>query len=185
MDNFSITQFGKPLKESLYTIDKENKIFYSKEYNLELDFKNSYGWTFTIDGGGTLITGGSCTIKTRGDYTFDTGNHCTFNTGADCTFKTEEYCTFNTGNRCTFDTGLDCTFYSGNDCTFNTGTGCTFKIDWDCTFTTGESCVFSLNDFHTHNFKSYDEHSIILDRIDKKRYILTKEFIAWQKIKNG
>lgn len=36
--NYSVTQNGKPLDPSLYTIDEEN--------NLVLDFSNANGWTF-------------------------------------------------------------------------------------------------------------------------------------------
>ena len=44
--NYSITQERAPLRESLYTIDKENKVFISTEDNLVLDFSGLGGWTF-------------------------------------------------------------------------------------------------------------------------------------------
>ena len=86
MDDFSITQNGKFFDKSLYTIDIDNKVFTSKEDDLELDFTGLYGWTFKVVD--------SCTFKA--------GDCCTFNTGCGCTFRTGNFCTFNTASNCTF-----------------------------------------------------------------------------------
>ena len=96
MDNFSITRNGKPLDESLYSIDLETKVFSSKEHHIVLDFLDCNGWKFT------------------------TGSCCTFNTGDYCTFTTSWGCTFSTGWNCTFDTDESCTFmlYYINTCKF-------------------------------------------------------------------
>ena len=148
MDNFSITQNGKPLDKSLYTIDLDNKVFFSKENELVLDFNscNDYGWTF----------------------------------------KTGYGCTFKTGSNCTFTTKGDCTFQTFDNCTFKTGVTCTFRTYDNCTFTTGGLCTFSVYNINTCKFKSYDRiSSIILDRSVNKHYLLTKEFIDLQKIKNN
>lgn len=100
MDNFSITREGKPLAESLYTIDLDARTFSTKEDNVVLNFPN--GWTFN--------TGNFCTFKT--------GNSCTFKTFSSCTFKTTAICKFDTKDRCTFKTGYGCTFKTGECCTF-------------------------------------------------------------------
>ena len=94
--NYSITQNGKPLDKSKYTIDEKTKTFSSNEDDLVLDFHGLEGWTFN--------TGSDCTFKT-GDYcTFNVNYNCTFNTGSDCTFGTGSNCTFKTGGDCSFDT---------------------------------------------------------------------------------
>ena len=176
MDNFSITKQGKPLSKDKYTIDYEKKVFTSKEDNL--DFRGCSGWTFTTGGHCTFKVAGNCTFTTGGNCTFDTGNSCTFATGVGCTFNTYDGCTFYTSGSCIFKTGDGCIFRTTYDnCTFLTGNGCTFK--------TGNYCTFSLWDINTCKFKSYDGYSIILDRLDKKHYLLTKEFLALQKVKNG
>ncbi len=161
MDNFSITQNGKPLNRSEYIIDIGTKIFSSSVDNLVLDFFNCSGWTFT------------------------TGSDCTFNTGGECTFKTGSYCTLNTSSYCTFRTGDRCIFSTDWDCTFNTGGECTFKTGSSCTFETGSSCIFMLWGINSHKFKSYDGMSTILDLDDKKHYVLTKELIDILKVTNG
>jgi len=169
MDNFSITQDGKALKKSLYTIDLDTKTFSSKEYDLVLEFSTCDRWTFK--------TGGSCTFKTGWYCTFKTGKHCTFDTASGCTFHTGEWCTFHTGEWCTFDTGRHCTFTTGAYCTFNTSHYCTFD--------TGKSCTLALYNINTCKFKKYDGISIILDRKDNKHYLLNEEFIILQKVLNG
>ena len=161
MNNLRITQNGKPLDESLYTIDMENMVFSSGEDNLVLDFTGLDGWTF----------------KTGNDCIFTTSYGCTFDTGSDCTFKTGSHCTFNTGSDCTFKTSYNCTFKTSYNCTFKTGD--------DCTFDTGECCIFSLYNIDTCKFKIGDGYSTILDRTDKKHYLLTKEFVKLQKVVNG
>ncbi len=161
MDEFSITQYGKPLKKSLYTIDKKTKVFSSRVSDLVLDFATLPGWTFA--------TGAQCTFKT--------GDHCTFKAGDGCIFKTEGWCTFYTEAFCIFDTE--------DNCTFKTEDSCTFHVGLTCTFDTSEWCTFSLCKVDTCKFKSYDDNSIILDRKDKKHYLLTKEFVQLQKVKNG
>ncbi len=153
MDDFSITQNGKPLDKSKYTIDLVNEVFASRAVNLELDFTGCHGWTFK------------------------TGENCTFKTGVSCTFRT--------GNECTFKTGYDCIFYTGHQCTFDTGNRCTFKPGIGCTFDTGGVCIFLLWDINSYKFKSYDDMSTILDRLNKRRYVLNKEYIQFQKVRNG
>jgi len=157
---YSITQNGKPLDKSKYTIDTKNKTFSTKEDNLVLDFSNEYEWSFNTCSGCTFNTCSDCTFKT-GDYctfrtgsgcTFKTGRSCTFNTyynctfktGSDCTFKTEDNCTFKTGSDCTFKTEDNCTFNTGRNCTFNTGYGCTFNTGYGCTFKTDSECTFNI-----------------------------------------
>ena len=112
-------------------------------------------------------------ILSEGKLSYDDvskmSNGSTFDTGNDCSFNTGHYCTFNTGCDCTFTTGCDCIFSTSQDCTFNTGNECTFL-------------VWRIN---TCKFKSHDYISIILDRHDKKHYILTKQLIDILKITNG
>ncbi len=112
MDDFSITCHGKPLDESTYSIDLENKVFNTDSSNLVLDFSGLGGWTFN--------TGSNCTFRTGHNCTFKTGSACTFRTGWDCTFDTYGGCTFRTGNNCTFNTGYNCAFsvFHINSCTF-------------------------------------------------------------------
>jgi len=161
MDDFSITQFGKTLNQSEYTIDLKNKTFATEEDDLVLDFNGCFGWTFK------------------------TGSHCTFKTDSASTFTTGDYCIFNTyGANCTFKTGLRCTFTTGNDCTFNTGDHCTFDTKWDCTFTTGVCCTFSVYFISRQTFKS-GSSGVIIDRNDHKHYLLNEEFIQLQKVING
>lgn len=114
---YSITQFGKSLDPSLYSIDMKNKTFSSNENNLVLDFSNAEGWTFT------------------------TGDHYAFKTGGHCTFRTGNYCTFYTNSDCHFITGFSCMFKADINCIFETGDHCTFTILGNCTFKTGENCV--------------------------------------------
>jgi len=116
-----VTQNGKKLDPSLYTWDKDKKIFESSENNLVID----------------------CPFD---DCTFKTGSFCIFKTGYCCTFKTGSYCTFDTESDCTFETGFDCTFKTGFSCTFKTGFSCTFKTGSDCTFTSDENCVVIRRD---------------------------------------
>lgn len=160
MDKFSITQHGTQLDKSLYYINVKDKIFASKSCDLVLDFTYLNDWTFT------------------------TGDWCIFKTGMYCTFKTGYCCIFNTGSHCTFNTYDNCTFKTGNSCTFKTFEGCTFKTGTNCTFKTGCSCTFSLYEINTCKFKLYDGNSTILDRADKKHYLLTKEFVQLRKIQN-
>ena len=154
MDNFSITQFGKPLDESLYTIDIENKLFSTAEDSLILNFEDLHHWVFISSGDCIFKTGNGCVFKIN-------GGHCTFKTGWECTFDTDWHCTF--------DTGENCIFHTSNSCTFDT-----------CS-----SCIFSIDDIESCKFKSYDGVSIVLDRDDNKRYVLTKEFAQLRKIANG
>ena len=158
--DFAIMQGDKPLKESLYTIDIENKIFSSYENYLTFLFGCIDGWTFN--------TGSMCT--------FDTGYECTFNTGYNCTFHTGSNCTFKTGECCTFRTASNCTFRTANYCMFKTGSNCTFK--------TGAYCTFLLCNINTCKFKKWDDISIILDYKDNNRYILNKELIKILKVSN-
>jgi len=182
MDDFSITQYGKPLDKSIYTIDLEKKFFSSKAINLVLDFSDLEGWTF--------YTGNSCTFKAHSKCVFKTGNSCTFKAHSKCVFKTGENCTFHTGSGCTFDTADACMFKTYYECTFDTGDFCNFNIAWACTFDVGDVCTLSLYDINSHKFKigeGYEvyEHGIIVDRKDKKHYVLTKELIKMLQIKNG
>lgn len=82
--NYSITQNGKPLAKSKYTIDEEAKTFSTTEDDLVLDFSDLDAWVFK------------------------TGSWCTFKTGSECTFDTRWYCTFDTRWGCTFDTWEGC-----------------------------------------------------------------------------
>ena len=109
MDDFIITQNGKPLLESLYTINIKNKVFSSVENDLVLDFADRENWMF----------------KTGSDCTFRTGNWCTFTTHNGCTFDTRYNCTFRVGSHCTFDTGECCMFslWNINSCTFKSYNG--------------------------------------------------------------
>ena len=167
--NYSITQEGKTLDESKYTIDLDNKVFSSKENALVLDFSNCYGWCF------------------------NTGNHCTFNTDGNCIFNTEYNCTFNTDGNCIFNTGSNCTFNTGNHCTFNTGNKCTFKTDWKCTFNTGNNCIFEcgecctymIRDINSQKFQKTDGISIILDTVNNARYVLDENLLGVIRISNG
>lgn len=91
--NYSITQYGKELDKSLYTIDEINEVFSSKENDLVLNFPGQYDWNF----------------KTGSNCVFTTGAYCTFETGSSCKFKTDSNCLFNTGSDCKFKTGYNCT----------------------------------------------------------------------------
>ena len=194
MDVFSITQNGKPLDESWYTIDYKNKVISIKEHSLVLDFNCCNDWVFETGSKCTFKTGHGCTFKTGWNCTFNTmdecifitGQTCTFNTGHGCTFNTQNDCTFNTGDYCTFETGSYGTFRTGYSCTFKTSYHCMFNTHSYCTFDTGNGCTFSLWDINSCMFK-FDNYgnSIILDRKDNEAYKLTKEFVALQKIKNG
>ena len=177
MDDFSITQNGKPLYKSQYIIDLKNKVFLSTQYSLVLDFGQLSDWKFKVSSGCTFKTGNDCTFDTGGGCTFKTGCGCTFTTKGDCMFRTGAECTFITSFGCIFKTGMQCTFTTTNNCTFNTANHCTFKTDYGCTFV--------LWDINTCKFEKYDGYSIILDRKDTEAYKLTKEFIALQKIKNN
>ena len=68
--------------------------------------------------------------------------------------------------------------------TFKTGGNCTFKTGGNCTFTTGKLCTLLLWDINTCKFKT-PSHSIILDRNNRKHYILTKDLIQLLKVTNG
>ena len=161
MDDYSITIYGKTLDKSNYTIDLDNKTFSTEEGNLVLDFKGLPEWTFK------------------------TGRNCTFYCSYNCTFNTAYGCTFNTLHTCKFKTGSYCIFKTSSSCTFNTGNECTFNTSTNCTFDTGELCTFLLWHINTCKFKSHDDISIILDRNDRKHYILTKELIDILKVTNG
>ncbi len=161
MGEFSITCRGKTLCESKYNINIEQKIFYTKESNLVLDFYDLHGWTF------------------------HTGGYCTFSTGTNCTFITKWYCTFSTGTNCDFTTQWYCTFSTGSFCNFKTDYHCTFNTGSGCTFNTGDSCTLLLYNVNGCTFKSYGNGCIILDRHDSKHYVLTKELIKMLKISNG
>lgn len=161
MGKFSITCRGKTLCKSKYTIDIEKKTFYTMESHLVLDFFDLRGWTFC------------------------TGGYCTFNTGCSCVFMTTWYCTFNTGASCAFVSKWNCTFNTSRNCSFKTDYECTFNTGSGCTFKTGECCTLLLFDINSCRFQSYDNDCIILDRSDKKHYLLTKGFIDMLKISKG
>jgi len=140
MNNYSISQYGKPLDKSKYTIDEYTKTFSSDENDLVLDFHNLDNCTFK--------TGSCCTFKAGSCCTFKAGSYCTFKAGSYCTFNTGSNCTFDTGSDCTFDTWSYCTFKAGSDCTFKTWSNCTFKTGNDCTFKTGNDCVVVRRDIY-------------------------------------
>ena len=193
MGNFSITQYGNPLDKSKYTIDLDTKVFSSNQHNLVLDFNYLTVWTFKTGShcifntgmNSSFNTGDSCIFNTGMNCSFNTGDSCTFKTYSDCTFITGDNCTFNTGMNCTFNTGDSCIFNTGHNCTFNTGRQCTFTTASDCTFNTGKLCTFLIYHINTCKFKSYEDISTILDCIDNKHYLLTKELIKMLKVKNG
>lgn len=114
--DFSITKFGKKVKKSLYTWDKNTKTLTTDENGLVLYFSGINRVTF----------------KTGFNCTFNTGHNCVFNTGHGCTFNTGYGCTFNTGSGCTFDTVYDCIFNTNHSCIFKTGSGCTFDTTREC-----------------------------------------------------
>ncbi len=177
MDDFSITQYGKPLDKDSYSIDLETKIFHSEESNLTLDFHRLDDWNFK--------TGNQCIFETGEDCTFETGINCTFKTENNCTFETSSSCTFNTLSNCIFNTSHNCTFNTGSECTFNTGVYCTFKTGAYCTFNTGSECTFLLWEINTCKFLTFDGKSIILDRAGGKRYVLSEDFKKLLKVMNG
>ena len=182
MDEFKIMQFGKPLDKSNYTIDLQKNEFYSGAIHLVLDFTDLKDWSF--------ITSNSCMFKTGANCTFKTGQHCTFMTGHDCIFDTGDICMFNSTSGCTFESGDACMFHTYYQCTFDTGDFCNFNTGWDCKFDVGDVCTFSLYDINSCKFKIGDgyevyEHGIIVDRKDKKHYVLTKELIKMLQVKNG
>jgi len=161
MDNFSITQYGRPLSKDKYSIDRGELTFSSIEEDLVLDFTGLSHWTFTT-------------------YSF-----CTFITGDNCTFNTETNGTFKTGSNCTFNTEGVCIFITSNDCTFTTGGMCIFLTGDSCIFDTNGLCTFNIYDINSCKFKSFDGHSTILDRNDKKRYVLNDELKKMLKVMNG
>lgn len=142
MDNFSITQYGKPLDKSKYTIDIENKVFSTEEVCLVFNLNSlKSGWTF------------------------NTGNGCIFNTGTHCTFNTGKFCMFKTANDCIFNVGdMSCICCDFN-CTFTTGIGCIFSVYsiTSCKFTTYDNISTILDRL---DYKRYllDEvlHNLIL-----------------------
>ena len=162
---YSITQNGKPLDKSKYTIDTKNKTFSTEEKDLVLDFSNKKGWSF--------ITGSYCTFKT--DY------YCTFKTGYGCTFKTG-YC-------CTFKTDSDCTFKTGGDCAFNTGSHCTFNIfhSFKSIETKGNSTILIrdkkiLDTMEDEVIIYFDENNSKLlyteNKVSKEIYLTVKELVS-------
>ena len=168
--NYSITQNGKPLDKSKYTIDEKSKTFSSNENNLVLDFNSLNNWTFK--------TGGCCTFKTDDNCTFNTGYSCTFNTGNDCTF--------NTGYNCTFNTGYSCTFNTGYNCTFNTGYSCTFNIydNFKSIQTKGNSNILitdkKIHDYLEDEVIVYFEDNKLLyteNKLSREKYKMVKELV--------
>lgn len=153
-----ILKDGKPLDDTLYSIDFKTKVFSSRESNLVLDFSTLPGWTFRVSSGCKFITSFNCVFKT--------GKNCTFTTSFNCIFKTGTYCTFNTGGGCTFRTG--------SNCTFNTGRSRSMK-----------GSVFLVWDINSQHFKYSNDNSIILDSCDGKHYLLTEELIKMFKVTNG
>ena len=95
----------------------------------------------------------------------------------DATFKCKDDCYFNTGCFCTFMAHYNCTFTTGKFCTFNVAENCTFNIT--------HSCTFHVADVLTHTFVCSDGHSIILDSMGNKKYVLTGEFLRLMKVLKG
>ncbi len=193
MVNYSITYKGLALNRNKYKINFNSKTLSCEISDLVIDFSPHNGWTFNIESDCTIKTGHSCTFNTRSNCTFDTGHECTFNTGWNCNFKTGERCNFHAGRHCIFKTGWNCIFGTRDYCTFNTGAyctfdtngNCTFKTGIYCTFNTGECCCFLIHNFNTQKFKTYDDISVIVDMVDDKRYLLTKDLIKLTKIIYG
>lgn len=139
--NFSITKFGKKLKKSLYTWDKNTKTLKTEESRLVLDFSNISDVTFE--------TGSMCVFYTEHRCTFNTGSNCLFKTGYDCSFRTNSDCVFSTSFGCVFTTGHRCTFNVGQSASFDTGSNCVFKVAGiNCTFNTREKCIIIRRDIH-------------------------------------
>jgi len=114
---YKITKNGVALDPELYTIDKVNKTFTSKENNLVLDFTGKSNWIFRI--------GDHCTIDTYSDCTITVGDHCNIDA--------ESNCNITTGNRCNIDTCSDCNIATGDQAVVVT---C-----GDSTITSGKNCV--------------------------------------------
>ena len=192
MANYSITKFGEALDKSKYKINFTSKIFNCKIKDLVIDFSQHNNWTFHLASGCIIKTDAGCTFTTSGQCTFNTGSYCTFDTGWNCTFKTGGRCTFKAGRRCIFRTGGGCTFTTSGQCTFDTadyctfdtGYRCTFHTGAACTFRTGECCCFLIENFNSQKFKTYDDISVIVDILDDKRYVLTKDLTTLSKIIN-
>jgi hypothetical protein len=144
--SYSITQFGKPVDPSKYTIDLEKKTFKSIQDNLVLDFSIESEWVFETGSNCKFITGSGCTFKTGSGSIFITGSDCNFDAPVGCTFKTGWGCTFKVDWSCIFTTGSDCTFKTGSNCTFDTESECIFKTSYGCTFDTGDGCTFDTDD---------------------------------------
>jgi len=65
---YSITQFGKPLDKSKYTIDEKTKTFSSNENSLVLDFSDKWDWVFGTASDCTFKTGYECVVVRRDIY---------------------------------------------------------------------------------------------------------------------
>ena len=191
MDEYSITQYGKPLSTDKYSIDLENKTVWTSSHYLVLDFYGLRDWTFETGDNCIFKTGSHCTFKTGLGCTFKTGKNCTFttdvccifDTGGLCIFDTRDWCVFNTGSGCTLNTGDHCTFVTCGHSTFFTGNYCTFATGYNCTFYAGDHCIFSIWGINSCTFK-YNEfgdllnNGIILDNVDNKHYVLSREFVS-------
>ena len=177
MNYYSITQNGKPLDKSKYTIDEKSKTFSSNEDDLVLDFHGLGGWTFK--------TGSNCTFKTGWDCTFKTGDHCTFNTGSNCTFNTGSYCTFNTGSNCTFKTGSNCTFKTGYYCTFEVSEKCCLHYCWNDCFEVYKlepnKLVKILLNGQLEYIQKKTETQIQIEKLEHELQILKEKYLKEQK----
>jgi len=174
MEDFTVTQNGKPLNENQYTWNKSTKTFSSTENNLVLDFSDVGNCTFN--------TGYSCIFKTGVDCTFDTGFNCAFKTGDDCTFKTGVDCAFDTGRRCTFDTGRRCTFNTDCNCAFNTGVDCVVvRRDVFEVIELEENVKIKLNDCRIKGYTVIEDVKYI--EIDGKKIEISLE--SYEKLKES
>ena len=147
------------MDKEIFSITQNGNPLNESEYSIDLETK-----TFYTSQGGLVLD-------------FNRLSNWTFTTGGSCTFETYDDCTFTTGN--------DCLFHTVANCIFKTGNGCIFKTGANCTFDTKAQCTFLLYDIQTCKFNNFDGHSIVLDRMDNKRYLLNEEFQKLMKVLRG
>ncbi len=183
MASYVINKDGKPLSKTKYSVDKRNRVFITKEQNIELDFSEFDNWTFIVKDKAT-ITAGNNSIFNGGDKCiFRTKHYCTFHAGSYCKFRTGSDCTFRASNDCEFNTGSACTFRTDNYGTFNTGGSCTFRVGWHNDFKTGAGCTFLIHQIKFQKFDTkYASGSIIYDGNPSNKYVLNDDLIRLIKL---
>jgi len=156
---YKITKDGVALDPKLYTIDKVNKTFASKEDGLVIDFAGKNGWLFRIGYSCKITTGEDCFIDARGECIITTGDGCTIEAGRDCNITADHGCVIHTyldciicvGERCTIAAAPGCNITTGDGCTIDTGSGCNItagdqtviRANWNSVITGGKNCVVS------------------------------------------